>query len=192
MRLTAKLTGLFLVLLAGTVMAVMALAIDRTLEVMVSDLHGSGDRLTQEIFEQMRAALAHPTGDAVTTLRNDRGLYTLLESSLAFGQGVLYVRVVAPDGRIVVSPQHAFEGAFSPTAQPFDDLYQEVKSWVPLSALPALWGDRTYELSRPVEINGQLFANIKVGLSTILISNEVHHLIAVMLGSRSARSRSPP
>ena len=52
-----------------------------------------------------------------------------------------------------------------------------------------LWGEHVYEISRPVEINQQPFALIKVGLSTALIATEVRRAVSnvLFIADRSAR-----
>src|SRR5437868_5902963 len=100
MGLRAKLATAILVLLAVTIIAVTISSIDRTLAAMVDNLSDSGERISAEIFEEMRTVMAHGSGDA-RTLAQNQYLNTLLESSRAFGKGVVYARIEDPEGNIL-------------------------------------------------------------------------------------------
>ena len=174
MDLRAKLVTVLLVLLVLPFIAVTTLEIDRTMGVMVDNLSDSGDLLINQGFEQIRSALAHPSADPIATLRQDERLHDLLRSSQAFSKGVIYVRIEEPDGKLIVG-----EPADAPAANapPFSQLRDALASWWPPTKFHSLWGQRTFEMSRVININERPAALIKVGLSTALISSEARHAV---------------
>ena len=103
MDLRGKLATIFLVLLVLPFIAVSAFQIDRTMQVMVDDLAESGKLIANQAFEQIREGLAHATGDPIAAIRADEPLRALLDSSQAFGSGVVYARVEAIDGTDIVA-----------------------------------------------------------------------------------------
>ncbi len=180
MGLRAKIAAIFAALLIFAVLAVSATEINHTLTVMVGDLSDSGTMLTHQAFEQIRSALQRTTGDPVVILRQDPGLAALLASSRAFGKGVVYARVETLSGDLVAgTPDDT--GVSASGSHSFDELRQAATRWSPLVRIHSLWGEKVYEISTPVEINGQPFALIRVGLSTALIATEVHRAVLNVL-----------
>jgi len=176
MGLRTKISAIFVPLLVLAVLAVSATEANHAVGVMVESLGDSGTVLVNQTFEQIRAALAHTQGDAVTVLRHDTSLAALLSSSRAFGKGVVYARVVALNGDLIAGTSaDAVSGA---PPRPFAELEEAASRWSPLRRIRPLWGEHIYEISSPVEIDHQPFAIIKVGLSTALIATEVHRAVS--------------
>src|SRR5208337_2923203 len=114
MGLRAKLVAIVFVPLICAIVALGIISLDRMLRGMADGLVRSGDRVAKETYEQMRGALAsarHGTGAA---LRNDRGLRTTIESAHAFGEYVVWVRIVSPDGTVMVAAEPGLEGRKEP------------------------------------------------------------------------------
>ena len=122
MELRGKLASIFLVLLALPFIAVSAFQIDRTMQVMVNDLADSGRLIADQAFEQIREALAHAQDDPIAALRADSPLSALLNSSQAFGTGVVYARVEAIDGTPIVAAHTGPSIAAVAATPPFDAL----------------------------------------------------------------------
>ncbi|MGH8012956.1 MAG: ATP-binding protein [Candidatus Binataceae bacterium] len=177
MGLRAKLAIVFLVLLVAAILAVSALEIDHISHVMVADLGDSGEMLIDQTFEQMRPLLSRRVPDPAAALHGDAPLHTFLDSSQAFGRGVVYVRVENSDGTILAAMPASLEGTVAPPSPPFQTLIGRMSTWWPFARARALWGNRTYEMSRTVELNGRAFAVIRVGLSTGLIADEVRRSV---------------
>jgi signal transduction histidine kinase len=170
MGFRAKLALVFAALLIVAVSAISALEFERTTRMMVSNLSDAGISLVNQIFEQMRVTLGQNHGDPVTTLRSDPAIASSLRSAQAFTKGVVYARVEGVDGSLIAGTPST---ADSLSIRPFEELSGQALGWFPLAQMRPLWGDRIYEISRPVEMNGKPFAVIKVGLSTALIEQEV-------------------
>ena len=157
------------------VVAVSILQISHSIRLMVDDLGASGELIINEVFEQVRVTLEASHADPVPTLQADRSLRTLIESSGAFAEGVVYVRIETPDGKVILSepPQRATAPAPAP---PFSMLEQRALSWLGLAQI-YFAGGSTYEMSRTLEIGDQPFALIRVGLSTALTAAEVQSAV---------------
>jgi len=186
MELRGKLASIFLVLLALPFIAVSAFQIDRTMQVMVNDLADSGRLIADQAFEQIREALAHAQGEPIAALRADSPLSALLNSSQAFGTGVVYARVEAIDGTPIVAAHAGPSIAAVAATPPFDALRSELSSWWPLNRIRAVRGTHTYEISRVVKVNGNPLAVIRVGLSTALIAAEARRSVEDILAAGAA------
>jgi signal transduction histidine kinase len=171
--LRGKLALIFASLLVLVVAAISALDFERTTRMMVSNLGDSGISLTDQIFEQMRAALARQKGDPVQILRNDTAISSSLRSAQAFTKGVVYARVEGVDDTLIAGTPVEVGGDVAMPVRPFEELSGQIGRWWTMGQLRTLWGDKVYEINRPVEMNGKPFAVIKVGLSTALIEREV-------------------
>lgn len=186
MELRGKLATIFLVLLVLPFVAVSAFQIDRTMQVMVNDLAYSGGLIANQAFEQIREALAHSQGDPIAAMRSDAPLFALLDSSQAFGTGVVYARVEAIDGTPIVAAHAEPSVATVAATPPFDALRAELSSWWPINRIRAVWGTHTYEISRVVKVNGNPLAVIRVGLSTALIAAEARRSVEDILAAGTA------
>ena len=179
MRLRQRLALGFLLLLVVPLVAVTILQVDRTISLMVSDLEQTGSLLIGQIYEQIRTDLNGAREDPLAALRADSLLTTLVRSSLVFGPGVVYARLETPDGKTI-----AGLGTASASAPPsFAILKRDAASWWPSAPIAAVWGKRTYEMSRVVNLGDKPLAVIRIGLSTVLIDAEarrsVNYIISV-------------
>ncbi len=183
MSFRAKLTASLVVLLALAIAAVSILEIDRTLQVEAGELVTSGELLADQLFEQMRVSLIKraPSSEPKSVLQQDPCLATLLQSSLAFGKGVVYAAIETPDGKPIVSAGHN-PRLDSVAPLPVERLASQAESWKPLALIASLWQDRIYELVRTVQMNGAPFARINVTLSTGLITERIHRTAEVIAG----------
>ncbi|MBF6560424.1 MAG: HAMP domain-containing protein [Candidatus Binataceae bacterium] len=182
MDLRAKLAIIFLLLLMLPFVLMSMIQVDRSMTVMVDDLADSGTLITNQAFEQIRQAIAQTPGDPEAAIRNDPAVAALLNSSQAFGKGVVYARIERLDGTPIVTAQSDATGAAIASTPPFDDLRVALGSWSPFAHIGALWGAHTYELSRVVNVNRRPLAVIRVGLSTALIAAAAHRSVEDILG----------
>ncbi len=180
MSLRAKFAAIFLVLLLVPIVTATVLEIDRTMAVMVDGLGDAASLLIAQAFEQIRAIPNLAGADTATAMRKDRAMRAFIESSQAFGKGVVYVRVEKLDGTILLGAGAGMPRPARATL-PFEDLQRIAAERWPLAKIYALWTPRTYELSRAVEVGGRPLALIAVGLSTSLIAPEVHRALAKIL-----------
>lgn len=172
MRLRQRLALIFLLLLVVPFVAVTILQVDRTISVMVLDLDRTGKLVVGQIFEHIRTDLRNPKPDPIAALRADPLLEGVMRASLAFGRGVVSARLETPQGELIA-------GSGSPIADAlqFAELERQAASWWPLAPIAAVWGGRTYEMSRVVDLDNKPFAVIRIGLSTALIDSEARHAL---------------
>jgi signal transduction histidine kinase len=182
--LRAKIATVFAPLLVLAVLVASCAEINRAMTAMIENLSDSGSMLIDQTYEQIRAALSHSTGDPAAILRQNSGLAALLASSSAFGNGVVYARVEATTGELLAGTRNDVAPSDSP--RPFAELMHAVRRWSPLARIRALGAERVYEVSAPVEISGQPFALIKVGLSTALVADAANRAVANVLIAATA------
>jgi signal transduction histidine kinase len=182
MRLRQRLGLAFLLLLVVPFVAVTILQVDRTINVMVSDLEWTGTLLIGQIFEQIRTDLNGARPDPVAALRADSLLTALVRSSLAFGPGVVYARLETLDGQTITGLGIA--SATEPRS--FAALKHEAASWWPSAPIAAVWGKRTYEMSRVVNLGDRPLAVIRIGLSTALIDSEARRSVDYIISVGAA------
>jgi signal transduction histidine kinase len=174
MGLRTKFAAIFLTLLLVPITATAVFEIDRVSALMVENLRDSATLLINQTFEEMRA-MPHD-GDVVAALQGDSSLRALVTAAQAFGKGVVYLRVAAPNGTVLAGPSAGLYGD-PKRVLPFSRLEEIAERGWPPARLRALWEPRVYELSRTVGMNGRPFATIAVGISTSLITPEVHRAL---------------
>lgn len=180
MGLRVKLAASFWIVLVCAIAATSIACLDRALRVMASNLFASSELNVDETFEQIRDALSNSARDPARAIGNARGLKTAIESAHAFGEYVVYVRIVSADGRVILAAPAEPRGQLDPTALEIGVLKEAAASRMPLRLLPRLWKDHLYEVSAPIDLNGRPFGIIRVGLSTGLIAADVHRLAATI------------
>lgn len=179
MKPRGQLATILLLLTLPFVLAT-TLQIERTTRVLVDGLNESGNLLINQIYEQMREALSRAKGDPAGSLRHDARLAAFLASTQAFGRGVVYARIAAPDGATIAGLAPSEAGA-TDSPPPFARLAARARSTWPPDRIAALWHSRTYEMSRAVMMNGKPFAVIRIGLSTAFIAAEARGDTAYIL-----------
>jgi len=135
-----------------------------------------GDLLRQAIFQRAREVV--PTAkDPYVALQQDGGIRSLLESSIAFAENVTYVAIVNRDG---IAVAHSFK----------DQEGQKVPDQADLSAVLAssdtallrtVYADQRFEIRQPLLFGDQEFGTIKIGISTILVKNELKRAFRLAL-----------
>jgi signal transduction histidine kinase len=149
----------------------------------------AGDLLRQSIFQRARdvapsaAAGAAGTTDpnaAYAALQKDGGIRALLQSSVGFSPNVTYAAIVNRNG---VAVAHSFpnqEGQPLPDQQDLSSLLNEGS----LQLLQTLWKtDHTYEVREPLLLGDQDFGSIRIGVSTLLVKNELRQALRTSLQS---------
>jgi signal transduction histidine kinase len=181
MGLRAKLASVFLALLVLVVVAISMVQIDRTITLMIGAVQSSGELVIDQTFEQIRSRLRETPGEPPRALARDRALKTLLESSSAFGNGVVFARILAPDGSVILASPSNWQDSKIDPIQPFDRLSGKSAEWLGPARLYALWGNQNYEMTRLVRINDHPYAIISVGLSTALSAAELRRSVREIL-----------
>jgi signal transduction histidine kinase len=123
-----------------------------------------GELLRQAILQ--RASEVVPAApDPYAALRDDGGIRSLLQSSVAYFPNVTYAAIVNREG---VAVAHGFP---SEVGKPIAE--QEELSTIldrnAVALLRAVYSDRTFEIRQPLLFGNQQFGSIKIGISMVLV-----------------------
>jgi signal transduction histidine kinase len=147
-----------------------------------------GDLLRQAIFQRARdvaplAAAANGTSAdpeaAYAALQKDGGIRSLLQSAVGFSRNVTYAAIVNREG---VAVAHSFENQEGQRVPDQEDL-ASVLGQNSLRLLRAVYSDRTFEIREPLLLGDQDFGSIRIGVSTLLVKNELREALKTALQS---------
>jgi signal transduction histidine kinase len=171
-RQTAAVT--LLIALAMTALSVQQLA--NLARVGLEGSRGIGDLIGRMIYQRARDAIA-AGGDPVAALRDDLGIRSILESTAAYGRTVTYAAVVDNENRAIA---HSFPAAEGQTIEPGENLAAVLDRGT-LAQIRTVYADRALEVSLPLELGDTPFGAIRVGLSPVLIRDELARAMRPML-----------
>ena len=126
------------------------------------------EMLSQAIY-QRASDVVHGASDPYAALEQDRSIRSLLESVSAYSHDVVYAAIVNKDGIAVAHNFKTEEG----TPIPEQEDLMKVAQRNALSLLLAVYSVRTYEVRQPLLFGDQQFGSIRIGISTLLIKNEL-------------------
>jgi signal transduction histidine kinase len=171
-RQTAAVT--LLIALAMTALSVQHLA--NLARVGLEDSRGIGVLLGRMIYERAREAIA-AGGDPEIALRTDQGIRSILESTAAYGRNVTYATVVDNESRAIA---HNFPAAEGQKIEPGENLAAVLEGGT-LLQIRTIYADRALEVALPLELDGAPFGAIRVGLSPVLIRDDLTKALQPML-----------
>jgi signal transduction histidine kinase len=113
--------------------------------------------------ERVQAALEN-------RLQNDKGLNTLLQTILAYSKTIYDAGISDVNGRVIVHTDPTAVG----TKLEHRENYDAVTSASFFRQLQIIYGKpRVYDVYLRIQREGQLFGNIRVGISTVFLQNDV-------------------
>jgi signal transduction histidine kinase len=183
MQLRARLALMALVLMLVPTVALSLITLDSRIGGMVDNMSRQTDFMIEQIFEQVRVALAQGGGDVPGALRGSQPLRKLLDSTVAFGPAVVAAQIVGSDGTVIVAANGDGEGQPELTLPSVTELEDQASRWLLFTSLPGLLTAKVYEARRRVEINGQPVATISIGVTTALIADRARHLLLVIVAT---------
>ena len=153
-----SIVGLAIVLLSGWYLASLA-------RVLLDESRARAELLSKAVYQRTFAVLAQG-GDPYTTIRDDGGLRSILESSV-YSANVVYAVIVDTSGVIVADALPARVGESIESASDMHTLLDQHA----LAQLRAIYtpGGRTFEIREPLILGGVDLGSIRVGVSTLLI-----------------------
>ena len=172
-RQTAAVT--LLIALAMTALSVQHLA--NLARVGLEDSRGIGDLIGRMIYQRARDAIAAGGDDPADSLRTDQGIRSILESTAAYGRNVTYAAVVDNEGRAIA---HSFPAAEGQKIEAGENLAAVLDSGT-LAQIRTIYADRALELTLPLELGDAPFGAIRVGLSPVLIRDDLTQALRPML-----------
>jgi signal transduction histidine kinase/HAMP domain-containing protein len=206
LSLKAKLTALIALLVLVVVMATSALYLASLTRQALAEVGDKGQYVANEMYHQARRVLAQsriPAGtsplDAQTLrglvqewLSSDPGITSVIESAIGYSPTIYYVTITDTDRRVMVHSDRQLVGQTFTPAPRYDDLM--------LASLPrqleVIYGrPRIYELRLPLDLGGSPLGDIRVGVSTLFLRNQITpelkralalSLFAILLATLSA------
>ncbi len=159
--------------LVGLVVAVLSAVHLATLtRLSLQETDSRGELLANAIFQRAREVVPG-TPDPYGALRNDPGLRSILESSIAYSKNVTYAAVVDPRGVAIVHSFPALQGRALAEQDPLDDLQQGNI----IQMLRAVYTDRIFEVRQRLLFGERDFGSIRIGVSTLLVRNELQNAL---------------
>ena len=133
--------------------------------------NAGAELLADAIFQRAFAVASAEPADPYTALREDGGIRSILLASIAYteGQNILYTAVVRPNGEPIVHSSPEYEGQVMPEQEDFEPIVQAG----PIEQAMAVYSERRFEVRRPILSGEQLFGVIRVGVSTLLVRDEI-------------------
>jgi signal transduction histidine kinase len=171
-RQTAAVT--LLIALAMTALSLQHLA--NLARVGLEDSRGIGELLGRMVYQRARDAIA-AGGDPEDSLRADQGIRSILESTAAYGRNVTDAAVVDNDGRAIA---HSFPAAEGQRIEAGENLAAVLEGSTP-AQIRTIYADRALEVVLPLELGDEPFGAIRVGLSPVLIRDDLTKALQPML-----------
>lgn len=178
-RLRGRFLVAFLLLQLVPTIAIAMFSLSYTIKNVVNGIADSGNLMTEQIYQQIRATLETAHTDPMSALKSDAALKSLLASTQAFGWAVVRARVLDAQGVVMVAPDDEDSGKPQRPLPSMNLLQDTLSSWWPLPALHALSVEREYAITRPIEIAGKTFASVSVTITTVLIAAQARRLALV-------------
>ena len=171
-RQTAAVT--LLIAVAMTVLSVQHLT--NLARVGLEDSRGNGELLGRIIYQRARETIA-AGGDPAVALRADQGIRSILASTAAYGRNVTYAAVVDNDG---VAIAHSFPALEGQKLEPGEDLSKVLEANT-ATQVRTIYADRSLDVALPLQLGDTPFGAIRVGLSPLLIRNDLSNALRPML-----------
>jgi signal transduction histidine kinase len=183
MHLRARLALIALLLMLVPTIVLSVITVDSRISNMVDDMSRSADFMIAQIFEQVRLSLGQGNGDVTATLHNSEPVRKLLDSTVAFGPGVVTASIVGSDGNVIASANGDGEGKPALNLPSVRELEEQASQWLLFTSLPSLLTAKVYEARRRVDVNGKPVATIAVGVTTALIADRARQMLVVIVAT---------
>jgi signal transduction histidine kinase len=131
-----------------------------------------GELLARSIFHRARLVVG-TAEDPKLALRDDPGIRAILESSIAYTESVTYATVVDIYGIAIAHSSPSLEG----TRQSSGPELASLVDGGTLRQIQGVYRDSTLEVVEPLMLGDEPFGSIRVGLSTVLIRNELGRVL---------------
>ena len=155
--------------IVGSVVVVLSmLHLTRLAQVSLMETRGRAELLASAIWQRAREVVT--TGDPYQALKADPGLRTMLEASL-YSDNVTYASIADVKGLAVVHSDRLLEGQALASGEPIQELLDQPG----VSQLSAIFSGqgKALEFRQPLLLGDTDFGSIRIGVSTLLIRNEL-------------------
>jgi len=184
LSLKIKLTALTTLLVLFMVLGISALYLSHLTRQALAEVQSRGEWLASEIYHQASTVLLKarmPRGsnpedlEALRSfvqgqLRKDPGLTSLLESAVGYSPSIYYAAITDSGGHILVNTTPEMNGQELAKAPRFDELLHAGL----VTQLKVIYGpSKVYEVVLPLEIGEHFPCDVRVGVGTLFVSNEM-------------------
>jgi len=184
LSLKAKLTALISLLVLLVVLATSALYLASLTRQALAEVENKGQYVASEIYQQARRVLAQsriPAGtDPADTqalrsfvqerLSSDPGVPSQIESAVGYSPTIYYVTITDTERRVMIHSDRQEIGQTFEPAPPYENLMQAGLA----RQLRVIYGPpRIYELRLPLDLGGSPLGDIRVGVSTLFLRNQI-------------------
>jgi signal transduction histidine kinase len=158
------------------VLAMSAWHMVTVMRLRLEETRGGAQLLADAIVLRVSAVVSAGPVDAYTALREDGGLRSILDSSITSHSSgtLLYAAVVNPKGIAIAHSSPALENQPMPEHEDFGKLVLEEN---PIDQFEAVLSERQFELPQPMLLGEQPFAKIRIGVSTLLVRDEINKVL---------------
>jgi signal transduction histidine kinase len=146
------------------------------------NLQETGSRaelLSRLLFERASQVVATPSPDPYDALRQDGGIRAILDSSIGYSKNVSYAAIVRPSGIAVAHSAQSLEGTVLQKQEDFEPILAAGA----LTQLKAVYSDETFEIELPMLSGNEVFGTIRIGVSPLLIRNELQGALRTAAGT---------
>ena len=175
--LRARQTAAVTLLIALAMIALSVQHLANLARVGLEDSRGVGTLIGRMIYQRARDAIAAGGDDHADSLRKDQGIRSILESTAAYGRNVTYAAVVDNEGRAIA---HSFPAAEGQMIEAGENLAAVLDRGT-IEQIRTIYADRALELTLPLELGDAPFGAIRVGLSPVLIRNDLTQALRPMV-----------
>jgi signal transduction histidine kinase len=160
------------------VLVLSTLYVTRLSRVVLHESDSRAQLLTSAILHRARELVGEGQ-DPYATLRTDRGLHAILQSSL-YGEGVTDAAVLDNSATIVASSDETQVGKVLKTRRNLTALVDSG----PIEQLKVIYSadGEFLELRQPIQISDRNFGSVSVGVSTLLMRKELNDSMKPALG----------
>ena len=184
LSLKIKLTALITLLVLLMVLATSTLYLSHLTRQALSEVEGRGEYVANEIYHQASTLLSQarmPAGSnpsdfqalrgfVQARLAADAGLTSLLESAVGYSPSIYYAAITDTRHQVMVHNDPGEIGQVMAPSVPFEDLLHAGL----LKQLRVIYGpSRVYEVVLPLEIGNRPFGDVRVGVSTLFLGNQI-------------------
>ncbi len=137
---------------------------------LLKETESRAELLSGALFQRTFEVVRRNPADPYAALRSDGGIRAILDSSVGNPGSMTYAAIVRPDGTAIAHAFPSREGDVVPEQPEFSAIVRAGA----LTQLQGIYADQTFEVRKPLLADGdQLFGSIRIGVSTLLIRNEL-------------------
>ena len=169
------------------IVALSALNLTRLARVVLRESDARGELVANTIFHRAREVVTG-TPNAYSAMQNDPGLRAMLEASI-YGESIVDAAILDAQGVVVASSDPTFEGKRMRPRGGLDAL-MGASAWEQLKVIYSREG-QILEVRQSMMLGEQAFGSIAIGVSTLLMRQELTASVQPALYTAAGRPSEP-